>query len=370
APNPAGPVSVTAAKPTQNTVRRTIELPGQIEAFEQTPVYVKIAGYIKVVRKDIGDRVKKGDLLAELWVPEMEEELKQKAALVEQTQAETELAGKAFEAAKASFETPKPMVDVEIAGRLRADAWVKRWQSEYNRLKLTSRSTIDQQQLDETEYQLDAAKASRAEVEAKIKAAEATRDESAAKRDKAGAEVSAAKARHKVAVATHGQMAALLNYANVPAPFDGVVTVRKIDTNHFVQPASGGKGEPLFVVAQIDPVRIFIDVPETEASFVKDGDPARIRIKALQGQELIGKVTRNAWALDYSSAKVARTLRTEIDLDNPDGRLRPGMYAKVSLTVEREKVLTVPASAIVTQGDQSVCFHIEDGRAVRTPVQI
>src|SRR5262249_34939217 len=145
APNPAGPVSVTAAKPTQNTVRRTIELPGQIEAFEQTPVYVKIAGYIKVVRKDIGDRVKKGDLLAELWVPEMEEELKQKAALVEQTQAETELAGKAFEAAKASFETAKSMVDVEIAGRLRADAWVKRWQSEYNRLKLTSRSTIDQQ---------------------------------------------------------------------------------------------------------------------------------------------------------------------------------------------------------------------------------
>jgi hypothetical protein len=123
-------------------------------------------------------------------------------------------------------------------------------------------------------------------------------------------------------------------------------------------------------VAQIDPVRIFVDVPETDASFVKDGDPARIRLKALQGLELIGKVTRNAWALDYSPAKVARTLRTEIDLDNPNGKLRPGMYANVSLTLARENVLTVPASAIVTQGDQTVCFRVEDGRLVRTPVQI
>jgi RND family efflux transporter MFP subunit len=314
--------------------------------------------------------VKKGDLLAELWVPEMEEELKQKAALLEQAKAETELAERAFDAAKASFETSKAMVDVEKAGRERADSLIKFWQSQYDRLRTVAQSTLDRQTLDETEHQLDAAKAARAEVEAKIKAAEATRDESAAKREKAGAEVSAAKARHKVAVANHGQMAALLNYANVPAPFDGVVTVRKIDTNHFVQPVSSGKGEPLFVVAKIDPVRIFIDVPETEASFVKDDDPARLRIKALQGEELKGKVTRNAWALDYSPAKVARTLRTEIDIDNPDGKLRPGMYANVSLTVEREKVLTVPASSIVTQGDQTVCFRIEDGKAVRTPVQI
>ncbi len=367
---PAGPASVTVVKPARNTVRRVIDQPGQIEAFEQTPVYVKIAGYVKAVHKDIGDRVGKGDLLAELWVPEMEEELKQKAALVEQAKAETELAEKAFDAAKASFETAKAMVDVEIAGRMRAEAWVKRWQSEYNRLKTYARSTTDQQQLDETEYQLDAAKAGRAEVEAKVKAAEAGRDESAAKRDKARAEVSASKARHKVAVANHGQMAALLDYAKVPAPFNGVVTLRKVDTNHFVQPAGGGKAEPLFVVAQINPVRIFIDVPETDAGFVKDRDSARIRIKALQGLELTGKVTRNAWALDYSPAKVARTLRTEIDLDNPDGKLRPGMFASVTLTVERAGVWALPATAVVTQGDQTFCFRAEGGKALRTPIQV
>src|SRR5215831_17650667 len=164
--NPAGPASVTTVKPTRNTVRRTIELPGQIEAFEQTPVYVKIAGYIKVVRKDIGDRVKKADLLAELWVPEMEEELKQKAALVEQAKAETELAEKAFDAAKANFETSKAMVDVEKAGRQRADSLIKFWQSQYDRLRTVAQSTLDRQTVDETEHQLDAAKAARAEVEA------------------------------------------------------------------------------------------------------------------------------------------------------------------------------------------------------------
>src|SRR5260370_1922028 len=101
---PASPASVTLVKPTRNTVSRVIDQPGQIEAFEQTPVYVKISGYVKVVHKDIGLHVKKGDLLAELSVPEMDEELKQKAALVEQAKAETELAEKAFDAAKASFE--------------------------------------------------------------------------------------------------------------------------------------------------------------------------------------------------------------------------------------------------------------------------
>jgi multidrug efflux pump subunit AcrA (membrane-fusion protein) len=362
--------SIAVVKPARKTIHRRIELPGQIEAFEQTPIYVKIPGYVEIVSKDIGDRVKKGDLLAKLSVPEMDEELKQKAALVDQAQAETELAEQAFQAAKASFETAKAMVEVAISGRLRADALVKRWQSEYNRLTQSSRSTLTQQQLDETERELEAAKAGRAEVEAKIKAAEATRDESAAKRDKAQAEVSAAKARHKVALANHGQMAALLNYANVPAPFDGIVTIRKVDTSHFVQPPTGGRGEPLFAVARIDPVRVFVDVPETDAGFVKDGDAARIRVKALQGQEFAGKVTRNAWALDYSPSKVARTLRTEIDLPNPDGKLRPGMYANVTLVLTRDNVLTLPATAVLMQGDKAFCYRVVDGKPVKTAVQI
>jgi hypothetical protein len=135
-------------------------------------------------------------------------------------------------------------------------------------------------------------------------------------------------------------------------------------------PAAAGKGEPLFIVTQTNPVRIFIDVPETDAGFVKDGDTARIRIQALQGRELTGKVTRNAWALDYSPARVARTLRTEIDLDNPDGSLRPGMYVNVTLTLVRDNVLTLPAAALVTHEGQPVCYRVEGGKAVRTPVWV
>src|SRR5262245_60728303 len=141
APSATEPTPVAVVKPARNTVRRGIVQPGQIEAFQQTPVFVKIAGYVKVIHKDkltlkdidIGTRVRQGEVLAELSVPEMDEELKQKAALVEQFKAEADLAEKAFEAAKASFETAKAMVDVEIAGRQRADALIKFRQSVHDR---------------------------------------------------------------------------------------------------------------------------------------------------------------------------------------------------------------------------------------------
>lgn len=368
----AAPLAVTVVKPARGTVRRVVEQPGQAEAYQQTPVYVKIAGYVKAVHKDISDPVKKGELLAELWVPEMEEELRQKAALVEQAKAEVELAKKAFEAAKAAYETAKSQVEVEKAGILRAEAMVQYRQSEYGRLEKLKSGTIDPQAIAEAAYQLDAARAARKEASAKADAAEAARDESAAKRDKAESDVRAAEARHKVAEADRRRVAALLEYARVTAPFDGRVTQRNVDEGHFLQPAAsgGGKGEPLFVVVQGDPVRVFVNVPETDAAWVNKDDAARVRVQALRGKEFLGNVTRISWALDYTGGKAARTLRTEIDLPNPKGELRPGMYVLAAITVERAGVLTLPTSAVVTQGEQSHCFRVVDGKAVRTPVQV
>jgi RND family efflux transporter MFP subunit len=362
---------VTTEKPTRRTVRRNIDQPGQIEAFQNTPVYAKTAGYVRKVHKDIGDAVRAGDLLAEVWVPELEEEYQEKKALAEQARAEVELAQKAHEAARAGYDTALAQVEVEQAGRARADALVKRWQSEYDRLKPATRSgTLDRQTLDETEYQLEAAQAARKEVDARVKAAEAGQKEAGAKRDKALAEVAAAAARQRVAEAAQRRMGALVDYTRVRAPFQGVVSQRKVDEGHLLEMGAGSKGEALFVVVQTDPVRIFVDVPEADAAWVKDGATANIRIQALGGASIPGMVTRNAWALDYSPAKAARTLRTEIDLPNADGRLRPGMYARAVITLEHANVWTVPAAAVVTDGDQTICWRVENGKALRTPVQV
>jgi HlyD family secretion protein len=116
----------------------------------------------------------------------------------------------------------------------------------------------------------------------------------------------------------------------------------------------------------VDPVRIFVDVPEADAASVNDGDAARVRVQVLGDRQIRGKVTRNAWALNART----RTLRAEIDLPNADGTLRPGMYAHAAITVERANAWTLPVSAVATQGDQAYCYRVEDGKAVRTPVKV
>jgi RND family efflux transporter MFP subunit len=356
--------TVTIIKPERRTIHRDVEQPGTIEAFEQTPVHAKIAGYVDTVHADIGDRVTKGKLLAELSVPEMEEELKRREALLAQAKAEVKQADAALAAATANLKTTAALVKEAEAGRERANALVARWKSEYERLE-KAKQTIDKQTLEETRYQLKAAEATRTEVEAKVESSKAARDESAAKRDKAEADVSAAKARQGVAESARDREKALLDYAKIRAPFDGVVTRRNVDTGHFLQPNAGGKGKALFVVMREDKVRIFVDVPETAAPLVGKDTPARIRVLAQRGQEFKGSVTRTSWALDPK----ARTLKAEIDLDNPDGKLRPGMYAYATLTVTRDKALSLPASAIVTQGDQTFCFRVEEGKALRTLIE-
>ena len=140
------------------------------------------------------------------------------------------------------------------------------------------------------------------------------------------------------------------------------------------------QGDVLYVVERTDIVRIFVPVPETDADWVRIGTPATVRVRALQGQEFKGKVTRTAWSLN----QVSRTLLTEIDLENPlkdpklpklGRRLRPGMYVYATIYAEWPNLLTLPASAVVTEGDVNVgyktfCYIVEDGRVKRTQIEI
>lgn len=308
--------------------------------------------------------MKAGQLLAELDIPEVVEEANQKAALVRQAEAEVEQASKALAAAAAGVAAARAQADEARAGLGRAQAMSDRWQSESARMTgLAGTGVIDPQSRDETRNQSRAAEAGRAEAVAKVASVEAAVAKAGADRDKAAADVAAAGARLDVARAEVRRLAALVGYTRIVAPYDGVVTRRAVDTGDFL---TAGAKRGVFTVARMDPVRVVVQVPEADAELVHEGQPAAVAVQALGGTDRTGTVARTAWSLEPGS----RTLRTEIDLPNPDGRVRPGMYVYARVTTELPAAWAVPAAAVGRAGDDAVVYLVEAGKAVRTPVQV
>jgi multidrug resistance efflux pump len=369
---------VTVVKPERRPVTRSVEQPGGVQAFEETVLYPKIPGYVRAIAADpskatrpphdrfidIGSRVRAEQVLVELAVPELDEEFKQKEALVRQAEAEVTQAKKATAASDAAVVAAKASVTESKAGLTRAQALYDRWRSESDRVsRLVTGGVIDAQTRDETLNQFKAAEATRTEASAKVSTSEAAVAKAEADRDKSAADVVAAEARLDVAKADVRRVGALLAYTRVKAPYDGVVTRRTVNTGDYVT-ADGKHG--LFAVAKIDPVRVVVNVPESDAGLVEDGQSVRVTLPATAGPPTSGKVVRTSWSLEPGS----RTLRTEVDLPNPDGKLRPGMYVSARLTVELPAEWSVPAAAIGKINDEPVMYLAEGGKAVRVVVQL
>jgi RND family efflux transporter MFP subunit len=133
-----------------------------------------------------------------------------------------------------------------------------------------------------------------------------------------------------------------------------------------VQPA-GASGRPLLVVCRTDVVRVFTAIPEAEAALVDLGDMVTLDVPALRGAQYEGRVSRTAWALDVAN----RALETVIDIENKDGKLRPGMYAPARLALaERKDAITLPSAAVVRQGREAFCYLADRGKAVRQPIEL
>ncbi|MBM3970930.1 MAG: efflux RND transporter periplasmic adaptor subunit [Planctomycetes bacterium] len=373
-----GAMRVAPIKPIRKTLVRITEQPGQIEAFEETAIHAKLAGFVKKVHVDLGDKVtgpsristdqpqQPGQILAELEIPELDAELKQKQAFVAQAAAEATQSEAGIKVAKSAQTSVEAMVAEARASVERADAMYERWKSEFERVReLVAKQAVTQKVADETEQQFKAADAARREIAAKIKSAQAKLSEASANIEKADADLVAARSRLKVAEADEQKTRALLSYATLRAPFDGVITERHLDTGHLVQP-SGTSGKPLFVVVRAEIVRIFLDVPEADAKFIAVESPAKIKVPSL-AKSFEGKVARTAWTLQTSS----RTLRTEIDVPNPDGHLRPGMYATAEIEVARRvDTLSLPKSAVLKQGAESFCLSIStDNKIAKLPIK-
>ena len=195
--------------------------------------------------------------------------------------------------------------------------------------------------------------------------AEAGVKQALALRDRSLASVTAAEAAVKVAALEARRVDALRAFAHILAPFDGVVTRRTIEVGQLTDPTP--KGEPLFVVSRVDQLRLVVTVPEMAAAAVRPGARVLARVQAPGDRPIEGNVSRTAVALDPHS----RTLRVEADLPNPDGRLRPGLFASASIVIEEHPdVLTVPTSALVRDGAKTACVVVSGGKAHRVLVSV
>jgi len=362
---------VTAAKPVRKTLTLTTTQPGRIEAFEEAPLHPKVAGYVQEVLVDIGDVVEKDQLLIKLSIPEMLDEVKQMEALVARSDAETKQAEAAVKSAEAAAGVEEAKVTQAKAGIERAAGDYERWHAEHARLsELADKGSVTQKLVDEIQNQLRAADAARQEAAANVTAAEASLRAAVAGIDKSRADLVAAESQKRVAAANLERSKTLLAYTEVKAPFRGTITQRNVDVGHYVHPTTGGTSVPLLIISQTDKVRVFVDVPEIEAPLVDAGstaDKAAIRVQSLGEKAIDGTITRTSHALNPMN----RSLRTEIDLLNPNGVLRPGMYAKVDIILdERRDVITLPTTAIVREGNATYCCCVESGKIERRPIEL
>lgn len=332
--------SVEVVKPKHMAMFRSLNVPATIEAYETADLYARVSGYVGDVRTDIGDKVKSGDVLCIIEVPEMADELRQAEAVLGAKEAK-------LLQARAMIETVHAERD-----RYSAEQTLKKITLERKK-ELRTANAIPDQELDQargefevSEAQVKLGNARAAGVEADIRVAEA--------------EV----AMERAAVA---RLNTLMEYSTIRAPFDGVVSRRLVDRGALVQSANANQSSPMFTVQRTDQLRIFIEAPETDVPHIRVGISADVTPFGMKEKSFAGKVARIASSLNPAT----RTMRTEIDVPNSDGLLMHGMYAQVVLKLdERPSALTIPATAILTEGTQAFVFTVINDRAVRTNIQI
>jgi RND family efflux transporter MFP subunit len=186
-------------------------------------------------------------------------------------------------------------------------------------------------------------------------------------------QIDEAQGKHQVAEATVSRLKAelartdaLLDYATIKAPFDGIVTDRFVDAGAMIQTGAASSGAPIVTLMNMDTVRVFINVPEPDVRFVTHQTSVILTVDSLPGGDFAGKVTRYSTALNPKT----RTMKTEIDFPNADHALRPGMYGVATLELEKhEGALTLPATALLVEKDAALVYIVVDGKAKRSLVR-
>jgi RND family efflux transporter MFP subunit len=288
-PPPVEVITVGLAPPTQ-----ALTLPGETRGWYNSTIYARVNGYVANWTADIGDRVKKDEVLATIDTPELDAQLQAAKAQINASQAEVTVRETDADFAKTTYE---------------------RWQG-------SPKGVVSDQETEDKK----------------------------AKYAAASAQLNAARARVALDQANVDRLNFLTSFKQVTAPYDGVITERHLDVGDLVTAGSTSNTTPLYGIAQSEIIRVFVNVPQSVSDEIKDGEVARVTASETADRIFEGKVARTSRAID----RRARTLRVEVDLPNKDFALLPGMYVQVAFHLKPTNFVQVPASALLfrTSGPQ------------------
>ncbi|MDR3632590.1 MAG: efflux RND transporter periplasmic adaptor subunit [Isosphaeraceae bacterium] len=336
---------VDVVVPRVGGIERVTVQPGSVHAFESVDLYAMVSGYLKSQEVDIGSRVKKGQVLAAIDAPREVAAVAESAALLAQSSARAVQAEALVKAAEADRETAAATVaqteaDIErlVANRRLADAQYRRVKSLYEQ------NAVDKRLVDEQARDFESSTAAEKTARLAVRTAETRLAGAGVKVEQARADVAEAKAAVGVAEARLEKARVDLRYAQVVAPFDGVVTHRAFHPGAFICSATDGGQSPLLTVARTDLVRVVVRVPDRDVVLTDPGDPVVLTIDGLEGRSFRGTVARLANSEDHTT----RTMRVEVDVPNAGGLLRDGMYGRATIELEPpSQRLTVPVGCVV-----------------------
>lgn len=370
-PRDKASVRVKAAHPKRGGITRTTTQLAEIRFFSHVQMYAKAAGFLRAQVVDIGDTVRTGDVLAEVYAPELEQQVEQAAALVEQAKAEVIQAEALVTVAQADVQAETAMVKQREAQIGQYTATRKYREKEYVRYsELAVNRAIDERAADEKQDNFESAKAGELVAVAAVESARGNLARAVAQVEKTRADVRAARARVLVAQAREANARIFQQYTRLTAPFNGVITERNFFDGDFIRDAAqGAVPTPVLALARTDLMRVIVYIPDSQVPYVDRGDEAVVAVQALGGQEFRGKVSR------FSNMELAanRAMRAEIDLPNPTGRLRHGMYGDVTILLEAAtNVLTVPSPGLIgNDGHGSGSVYVaRDGKAQKVQVRV
>ncbi|MBZ5547684.1 MAG: efflux RND transporter periplasmic adaptor subunit [Acidobacteriia bacterium] len=291
--------TVAVVQPEVEPGNDELVLPGNLQAFEESPIFARTNGYLVRWYKDIGSQIQKGELLANIDTPEVDQELSQARAGREQIKAQLELA------------------------KISADRWAN----------LRKTDAVSQQEADQQASGYQQAQANLAAADANVR-----------------------------------RLEQLESFKNVYAPFSGVLTRRNVDPGALINSGAGATGKELFDIARVDPLRVYVSVPQAYAPTMKAGMKAAITLQEFPGQKFLGAIARTADAIDPST----RTLLTEVDVPNKGGKLLPGSFGQVHFaTGTNVPRITIPVNTMLFRAEGTrVAVVDKDGKVWFHPITI
>lgn len=364
-------VKVDVIKPRVGGIDRTCVVPGSIHAFESADLFAKVPGYLDKLNVDIGDRVTEGQLLAEIYAPELFTDVDRRKADVEKAVAQVKVMQANVAVAKANHHAAETGVTRARSAVKRDKAAYEFREKQYIRFKeLVRERSVDERLVDEKMEQQLAAAAAVDASEAGVDEADAQVTSAAAQIEKANADLADAEAEVVVAQANLERANVFASYTKIKSPYTGVISLRTYHRGAFIRGADQTSVQPMLTVEKTDVVRLVIYVPDSDVPLTHVGADTETTIETLPGHVFKGKVSRLAVSEDQKT----KTMRTEVDLQNDRGLLRNGMFGrtKLILHVANPNAFTIPSSSLVgaTKDNKGNVFVVRDGTAHKTTVTV